>query len=367
MRLKIDNIAHDILRYVIPTHKLDFGTGKRVVLISDLHSYHVNDRKRDALIGAIKLQNPHHIVVAGDFMDVSFGEWHSDKKYEAFCKLVKDLSDIAPVVISQGNHDINGKGAKQEEANERFKSVEKLNPGRIFALINGKTRDIEGFEVIGFSPTHDTMARVGTQTHGIARDQFVDEYNESGPEVSKDDNVITEMVGHNPHLFGIGESDKDLGRAKNVDTYYGGHWHNGYIPSKVTRANPEKYMSGHGYTERVFDYSHEGKLADVSVGYGKLTSLTRGTTWIDDMSQQIYLQLRTKDDKDVQYYINTALDKGQNIQEWEKIDKETAEKDIMNRNLHAVTVSGGIKKFNPIPFPDEPEITIVDYEGRRRK
>ena len=46
---------------------------------------------------------------------------------------------------------------------------------------------------------------------------------------------------------------------------------------------------------------------------------------------------------------------------------ELTEEDIIARNLHAVTVSGGIKKFNPIPFPDEPEITVVDYEGRRRK
>ena len=45
MKLKVNNVSHDIVNYVIPTHKLKFGTERKAVLIGDLHGYHNNKKK----------------------------------------------------------------------------------------------------------------------------------------------------------------------------------------------------------------------------------------------------------------------------------------------------------------------------------
>ncbi len=365
MRLKVNNISHDIVNYVIPTHKLKFGEERKVVLIADLHGYHNNPKKREALVEAIRLQNPHHIIIAGDLMNAASGRWTNDTVYDNLCEFIYALSEIAPVYISQGNHDINAKGEMQEAANKRFMDLAKLNPGRIFPLINGSER-LDEFEILGFTPKHSTMADLGTQTHGIARDLYVDEFNANGPEIVGGDDTIVEMVGHNPHVFGVGESDKDLGRAKGIDTFYAGHWHNAYRSSMETRNDPEKYMSGNGYTEKIKELRHDGTVESYHAGWGPVDSLARGVTFTDDMSQQEYLQLRSQDDKDVQYYSNTALNKGKNIKEWARSEKESSEEDLMNKRLHNVVVTGGVKKFSPIPFPDEPEVTVVNYSGRKK-
>ena len=368
MQLKVNNVAHDIVKYVVPTHKLNFGTKRRVVLIADLHGYFNNKKKRDALIEAIRLQKPHHIVIAGDHMNASTGRWGNDQVYNNFCEFIKELSKIAPVFLSQGNHDINAKGATQEEANNRFMDLANINPGRVFPIINGTAR-LDEFEIVGFTPEHSTMADLSTQAHGIARDKFVDEFNEKGPEIVGGENVIVEMVAHNPHLVGVGESDKDLGRAKKVRIFHNGHWHNGYVSSMETRKNPEKYMSGEGRTEKFMDLNHDGSVEKRYLGYGPVDELGRGITFVDDMSQEIYLQLRNEKDDGVQYYVNTALNEGKNVKKWERVDYDKASDDIADREdeLHGVSVTGGVKKYSPIPLPDEPEVTVIDYEGRRRK
>ena len=364
MKLKVNNVSHDIVNYVIPTHKLKFGTERKAVLIGDLHGYHNNKKKRDALIEAIRQLGPiHHISIAGDHMNASSGRWTKDKLYENFCDLIVELSKIAPVFLSQGNHDINAKGALQEEVNRRFLDLQNRNPGRIFPLINGSVR-LDEFEIFGFTPSHDTIASLSTQTHGIARDKYFDEVNASGLKIENRPDVINEMVGHNPHNIGVGESDKDLGMLANLDVSKNGHWHNAYRKSKDTRANPRKYMSGNGFTERIIDRKHDGGIARISPLYGRVTSLARGITFIDNYSQQHYLQLRSDDDKSIQYFKNVALNKGKNIQEWEPVSIDEAEEDILNNHLIAVEVTGGVKKFSPIPRRDEAEIVVETYSGR---
>ncbi len=360
MRLKVNHVAHDIASYMVPTHKLDFGTGKRVVLIADLHGYHNSKRKRKALIEAIRLQNPHHIVIAGDHMNVATGRWAKDNVYQNFCELVLELSKIAPVILSQGNHDINGKGEMQKQANQRFLDLAKLNPNRIFPLINGKV-ELDEFEIVGFTPSHEIISSTSTQTHGIARDKYIKEYEANGPKIDGDGKHIVELAGHNPHLVGVGESDIDLGEQKKVDNFLAGHIHNAYRKSKVTRENPDKYMTGEGYTERLVDYAHDGSVGEKSFVFGKVYSLARAVTYIDDLSQQHYTLLNNG-----HYYKNVALSQGKNIMKWELVDSKEAINDIMSKKLHAITVTGGIKKFSPIPRIDEPEITVIDYQGRRR-
>lgn len=359
MRLIINNVAHDIVNYMIPTHKLYFGTGKRVVLIADLHGYHNNKKKKVALIEAIRVQKAHHIVIAGDHMDVATGKWANNVIYKNLCDLVLELSKIAPVILSQGNHDINGGEKIQKQANQRFLDLAKLNPGHIFPLINDKVT-IDEFEIVGFTPSYETISNTKIQTHGIARDKYINEYEESGQYITGGDSVIVEIAGHNPYLVGVGESDIDLGKQKKVDNFLEGHIHNAYRTSMKTRENPDKYLTGGGYIERVVDYAHDGSVAEKSLVFGKVESLARGVTYIDDLSQQHYILLNNG-----HYYRNAALNEGKNIKRWILVDDIEAINDIISKKLHAVTVTGGVKKFSPIPRKDEPEITVIDYVGRK--
>ena len=358
-KLRVGNVNVDIANYVLPSHKLDFGTGKRVVLIADLHGYQNKPKKREAIIEAIRLQKPHHIVIAGDHMRGSI--WlKNGAEVENFHSFVRELSLIAPVILSQGNHDIQAKNEAQlEEINTIFRNIANVNPGRVFPLINGRAV-IDGFEIIGFTPSNELMESLPIQMHGKAHDKFIEEYSEKGVRAEGGDDTIVEYAGHSPYLIGVSENGIGLEGLIPVDAFFTGHLHNGYVKSKKSRNNPERYMD-RGWVERPFDQDSDGKMIPTSIRpfFGE-TNLCRGVVYVDDMSQQRILQLRNG-----HFYYNDA--KKDNVQHWVEITREEAEKMILDNKLHALIITGGLHKYTFIPRVDEPEVTVVDYKGTRKK
>ena len=362
MNLKVGNVNVDIANYVLPSHKIDYGTGKRVVLIADLHGYHNDDEKKKAIIEAIRQQGPHHIILAGDIMRATL--WRKNGiEVQNFRSFIKELSDIAPIFISQGNHDVQGKGEQLKENDRVFMEVASVNPGRVFPLING-SMVYDGFEIIGFTPTASLVEDLTIQMHGIAHDKFIKEFGEksTAKPTSKDD-VIIEYAGHNPYLIAVSENGIGLGDLIPVDSFFTGHLHNGYIKPEKSNADPDKYLDGRGWVERPIDKDRKGKIIPWSIRpfFGE-TNLCRGVVYVDDRSQQRILQLRNG-----HFYRNDNLK--DNKQKWVLIDPKEARKIILDNKLHALIISGGLHKYTGIQHEDreQPEITVVDYEGTRKK
>ena len=364
--LKIGNVSVDIVNYVLPSYKLDFGTNKRDVLITDLHGYHNDPERRNAILWAIRQLDPppHHIVIAGDIMRGTL--WRKrGEEVENFRRFVKELSKIAPVFISQGNHDIQGKGEQLVENDNVFMEVANVNPGAVFPLIND-SQIYDGFKVIGFTPTPSLVDDLSIQMHGVAHDRFIKEVDEKIKEKpAASDDMILEYAGHSPYLIGVSENGIGLGCFVTIDTFLTGHLHNGYIENDVIRQDPDKYLDRKGYTERPIDRDRNGRIIPWSIRpfFGG-TNLCRGTIWLDDRAQQCIQQLRNG-----HFYLNA--DTRDNKQKWALADPDEARKMILDykEHAHAMVISGGIHKYTGIQHPEREqlEITVVDYEGAKTR
>lgn len=344
----------DFVTYKLYSKKLKNNESIKVILIADLHEYFKNKKKASELIDAIKEENPHHIIIAGDIMQGK--KWESEKKVLPFVEFLKSISEVAPVFISQGNHDlVNVVG---EVRNKSFKKLENINPGRIYVLINDVV-EYDGFKILGYTPeTKNIVNDLDIQEHGIAHDIFIKEYQEYGIKINKQNKLITEFVGHNPFLIARSENNIGLGDLKYVNTFYAGHLHNGYRRSSTISKNPDKYLYN-GYVEQPYSVDKNRKIIKKSIKpymYSK-TILCRGTIYIDDNSNRKILQLRNNN-----FYFNNS---NKNTKDsWKKISLSKAKLMIEENNLHALVITGGIRKFFKLNIPgDKPEITRVIYRG----
>ena len=331
----------DLVKYSIYTDKLKLGEKVQVVLIADLHNYLINKKKALLLANAIKDRKPHHIVIAGDI--IQGRKWENKKILSSISNFLNNLSEVAPVFIIRGNHDLVGINNKR---NDYFKSLEVKN--KVYALDNDLVT-YDNFDIVGFNPSKE-IYDLGLQQHGLAHDRFIKEFMNKGVKLKKSKN-ITEFVGHSPYLFAKSENGIGLEDLKYVDTIYTGHMHNGYYRSSTTKNNPDKYLD-YGYVERSYSFNKYGKLCSFNPLFFSKTDLCRGVIYIDDNSKKRILQLRNN-----HFYIYDNT--------WDNIDEKDARKLIKDNNYHPMVITGGIRKFFGFNLPnDKPEITEITYEGK---
>ena len=332
----------DLVKYSIYTDKLKLGEKIQVILIADLHNYLLNKKNSLSLASAIKSRNPHHIVIAGDI--IQGRKWENKKILSSINNFLRDISEVAPVFIVRGNHDLVGGNNKRIDY---FKSLGIKD--KVYALDNDFVT-YDNFDIIGFNPSEKTYD-LGFQQHGIAHDRFIKEYMEKGIKPQKNKH-ITEFVGHSPYLFAKSENGIGLEDLKYVDIIYTGHMHNGYYKSSTIKKNPDKYLDD-GYVERSYSFNKDGKLCSFNPFFFSKTDLCRGVIYIDDDSMKRILQLRNN-----HFYVYDN-------DKWNIIDEDDARKLIKDNNYHPMVIAGGIRKFFRLNLPnDKPEITEVIYEGK---
>ena len=351
--LRVGNLCYDLVRYLVPSKKLDWGTEKRVILIADIHDYTKYREKADALAKAIKSRKPSHVVVAGD--NIQGKKWEKDESIRSFKRFLDNVSEVSPALVSQGNHDL--VGINSSNVNERIRNFKSLeHGGRVHALVNDRVF-IDGFEIIGYTPTPGIISSNSERESGIAHDKFIREYHERGVKPVKSDRII-EFVGHNPHLIARSANGVGLEDLVPVDVFLTGHLHNGYRKSDTIKANPDKYLD-RGYVERGVYKNPDGSIGGISPAFA-LTDLCRGVVYVDNRAQQRYLQLRNN-----HFYINRSS--ADNEQVWIPVKEEDARNAIINKGLHALVITGGIRKFFGFDLKgDKPEITEVVYKGTKR-
>lgn len=366
-RIKIDGFNGHVVRNVIHNRKLNFGQKIRTVTIADLHSYTSNKDRADRLSNAVKKLHPDIIMIAGDIFNGGT-PWNGGDKYEGVKYFVEDLSQECPVVITLGNHDlIKLDDTNREIRKYNFQSLENVNPGNVYPLFNDRAY-VNGIEVVGFVPRYELMGGEGLQTqlHGIAHDEFIRDYNESGKKFEHEEDAVTVYLGHDPHLIGASENGVGLGDLKAADIFYTGHIHDGYkaflsIIDKIKRALTGTGLKGleldNGYTEQptgVVDKDGNYIKGSRRLWIGP-TNLCRGMVFLDDEAQQKYLQL-----PDDRFYKNASNEP--NVQEWVQTDQMAAAKDIIDRKLHCMLISEGV---SPSFLPKEKiaTINILDIES----
>ncbi len=376
----IENFNGRIVKNAVDSKKLDLGKKIRTLTIADLHGYTSNEKKAKRLAEVIKREEPDIIFIAGDIFNTGY-KWEGGAKLEQFRRFIQNLSEVAPVCISWGNHDMIG--MTEDTKDERIKNLRELEnarPGKVFPLYNDKVF-INGMEIIGFVPPYELMGGPGlkTQVHGRAHDDFIKLYNANGIKFENKPGYVTVNLGHDPHLIAAAENDIGLGDLSVCDFFIAGHLHDGYkvVLEFLERMKKRFSLRGKGFKSLDLENSlkydlgwtdQPGRILDkdgnpikrgvLPFYFGKI-NLCRGIVYFDDAAQQKFLQT-----PDGTFCKNIATEA--NVQTWEPVLEETARNEILKNNLHFMLISEGIE---PAFMAREKNATInvVDIEGKKRK
>lgn len=125
VNLYVSNNCIKVTNHTLSTDKVTSPV--RIGVISDLHKK-VFGSNNENMYQKLKEQNPHIILLVGDMLSCD-----SENIYGNFKEVIKNLSDIAPVYYSLGNHEIN---------NPRLSDIKELLSSEGVALIDNEYRDI---------------------------------------------------------------------------------------------------------------------------------------------------------------------------------------------------------------------------------
>ena len=356
---KIDNFNGTVTKQVVNSRKLNFGRMIRTVTISDLQGYTSNDTRTIRLANTILNQNPDIIFIAGDIFQGG-RPWEGGKKFDKFVRFIQIISEVAPVCITWGNHDqITQTEDNKELRISNFRTLENTRRGNVFPLYNDSIF-INGMEIIGFVPRYGLMAAEGlkTQHHGVAHDEFINVYEETGVKFENKPGMLNVYLGHDPHLIASAENDIGLGSLSVCDFFIAGHLHDGFRPlftpvEKIKRAFTGKGLKAFEYDRGYVEHptgllDRNGNLIEGSKKLLGPINLCRGIVYIDNDSQQHFLQL-----SDGSFYRN--ISKEINVQEWENVSEITARREILDNNYHFLLTSEGV---SPSYFHSEKTATI---------
>ena len=373
---KVDYFNGTITHQVVNSKKLEFGKRIRTLTIADLHGY-TNDPTRAArLAEAIKRQEPDIIFIAGDIY--SGGKpWLGGDKLVQFRKFIEIISEVAPVCVTWGNHDLRGLNPKNKERRVgNLMGLETVRPGSVYPLYNDQVF-INGMEVIGYVPRFELMEGPGlrTQVHGLAHDEFIHDHHEEGKKFTNRPGYLNVYAGHDPHLIAASENGVGLGDFSVCDYFVTGHLHDGYkklieiidqFKKKITgkgfeSIDPVKSLEfDKGWTDQPFSIvDNEGKTIprDKFPLYLGPINLCRGIVYLDNDAQQKFLQLQ-----DGTFYKNVATEP--NVQSWQPVLENVARLEIEANDLHFMLISEGI---TPLFKPKEEDATfnVVDIESSK--
>ena len=365
LRVDTSNFRGIITNSTIGSTKLEEGEKKRAVIIADLHGYTNDLEKARRLAEAIKLENPDYIFIAGDIFNGGL-PWEGGEKLIYFQKFIDILSEVAPVFITWGNHDLRKMNESNRELRiKNLRNLENIRGGMVYPLYNDEVV-VNGMDIVGYVPSFGLMEGeklegIPIQIHGIAHDKFIQEYEENGAKFTHPE-LVTTYLGHDPHLIAASENGIGLGSLQVCDFFVTGHLHDGYKPvlNRVGLGKLKSFEFDGGWVEQPTLVDKNGQKIQKPIWppfFGK-TNLCRGIVYFDDDAQQVLWQ-----SPNGEYYQNEAL--GDNEQIWVPLPKEDATYIIINEKLHYMIISEGIA---PGFFPKEElaTINVVDLKGTQK-
>lgn len=226
----------------------------KIVAVSDLHSIEYG-KNNSQLIEKIKLQSPDAIFMVGDFIN------KYDKSHDHVIHLVKELSSVAPVYFSLGNHEGKYITSQGSQIIDDVKAA-----GAIFLDLGYDDIEINGQQI-----------RVG----GMVDYAFaLDSTNSTNPKTMKkevynflcefqDSEKLKIMLAHRPDSFVLGEASKTW----DVDLVISGHTHGGQVRLPFLGG---LYASDQGLMpDYVYGFYKKDKI-DIIISSG----LGSGFTWV---------------------------------------------------------------------------------------
>ena len=192
---------------------------------------------------------PDFIVMPGDQIEtIDFID--NTKNKEFFESIIKDLSEIAPVIMIPGNHeikDLNFKSSLKDDT-KALKYFDSLNKIKNVYFLNNEQTTINGATFLGFNPRIGSYMKSDKKTE----DEFIEDYLKSGLKMAEDAYNI--LLTHSPLQIvrkGVYSSISDFSEL--TDLVVTGHFHDGYLP-KVLDKSLGKTNAGLFFTPLVAPY-----------------------------------------------------------------------------------------------------------------
>ncbi len=206
--------------------------GLKIAVISDLHfGSKVTDRKLNAIKKFLKGLSPNYIFLPGDLIDCA-NTVDDEREAKRLLKFLQSVADIAPLLISYGNHDFYRRSGKDwiEDTNESFFSdVATL---KNVHLLNNQIFTDKNIFVLGFTQSFDyygysaaTFSNPGFENKKLMLKELRD----------LDDTLVHNLptkklkfaLIHSPIHLHDREITKELSE---FDYFISGHMHNGVVP-----------------------------------------------------------------------------------------------------------------------------------------
>lgn len=188
--------------YVIKTDKIDEKV--RIVHISDLHNAEFGE-DNNRLSDIVREQMPDFIVITGDLLnsdEISFG---------IAVNLISKLSEIAPVYVSMGNHEIEFESKNAVDLSTVFTGAGATVLDEIYLDVILNNQDIRLGGIYGYCLPKDSEAARGTET------AFLEDF--------QDTNSFKILLTHMPLAWYYSGSLEYW----DVDCVFTGHTHGGQV------------------------------------------------------------------------------------------------------------------------------------------
>ena len=213
---------------MINVEKINFKGNHKICVISDIH--HIKRLTKEfyeSIVRIVIKEKLNYILIPGDIIDdpkLLLKELAMVKQLKFF---IKNLSEICPVIISKGNHEI-------RHLNINIGLLYKeLKFDNVYILDN-KQIQIEDFNFLGFCPSNMGKERKKL----IKKENFIKEYNACNFKILPD--KINILLCHDPLI--VAQVYQSLRGFSRLNYCISGHMHNGLVPKCL-----ESFFKSHGF------------------------------------------------------------------------------------------------------------------------
>ena len=204
-----------------------------IVALSDLHYMpKTKDEYTQSILTAVKKSSPKYIVLVGDyFCGYDKYDLKDSLSAEKVKELLKELSMIAPVIMSIGNHDISVE--KEEQLRELFRNLKSDN---IYPLDN-ESIEFDDINFFGFYPTKDSYDI--NELTDEKRNKIIEYYKKVKFYLTE--GKMNVLLHHLPNNIVDNIIMQECPKLYEYDLIVSGHAHNGWFSPK----QEEKLLNGH--------------------------------------------------------------------------------------------------------------------------
>lgn len=215
---------------------------KKVLVASDIHVHkHVDKQIFYLLLQKCEMLKPDFILVPGDIVENNgFLLDRNEKDFLEF--FIKELSQICPVIIVPGNHDVGNFNSLKDRVNLQsdksasislaaIKYFESWNRFNNVYFLNNQQVELSGINFIGFSP--NIMTYISYDNPEI-QEIFINDYLKNNFIINK--NSYNVLLTHSPILLTQNYVKQMLPDVSELsDLIVTGHLHDGYLPKVLDK------------------------------------------------------------------------------------------------------------------------------------